>query len=92
MAAAVVQLTSFAKDKFISPVPTNAISDLTAFDSKERVEGQVRAIYASIIGLANGAVLKGEPTPANPKTGPSTITIVTPTAAGRVTTPALTNA
>jgi hypothetical protein len=48
MAAAVVQLTSCAKDKFISPVPTNAISDLTAFDSKERVEGQVRAIYASI--------------------------------------------
>lgn len=48
MAAAVVQLTSCAKDKFISPVPTNAISDLTAFDSKDRVEGQVRAIYASI--------------------------------------------
>ena len=48
MAAAVVQLTSCAKDKFISPVPTNAISDLTAFDSKDRIEGQVRAIYASI--------------------------------------------
>jgi len=48
MAAAVVQLTSCAKDNFINPVPTNAISDLTAFDTKERIEGQVRAIYATI--------------------------------------------
>lgn len=48
MAAAVVQLTSCSKDKFLNPVPTNAISDLTAFDTKDRIEGQVRAIYSSI--------------------------------------------
>lgn len=39
---------SCAKDGLLSPVPTNSISDLTAFDSKDRIEGQVRAIYASI--------------------------------------------
>ena len=48
MAAGLVQMTSCAKENFVNPVPTNVISDLTAFDSKDRVEGQVRAIYASI--------------------------------------------
>ncbi len=48
LAATVVQLGSCAKESFLNPVPTNAISDLTAFDSKDRIEGQVRAIYASI--------------------------------------------
>lgn len=41
-------LASCAKENLLSPAPTNAISDLTAFDSKDRIEGQVRAIYASI--------------------------------------------
>lgn len=36
------------KDKLLSPVPTNLISDLSAFNSKDRIEGQVRAIYATI--------------------------------------------
>ena len=48
MAVGLVQMTSCAKENFVNPVPTNAISDLTAFDSKDRIEGQVRAIYASI--------------------------------------------
>ena len=48
MAAGLVQLSSCAKDNFVNPVPTNVISDLTAFDSKDRIEGQVRAIYTSI--------------------------------------------
>ena len=48
MAAGLVQMTSCAKETFVNPVPTNVISDLTAFDSKDRIEGQVRAIYASI--------------------------------------------
>lgn len=48
LAAGVVQLTSCAKKEFLNPIPTNSISDLTAFDSKDRIEGQVRAIYASI--------------------------------------------
>jgi hypothetical protein len=48
MAASLVQMTSCAKENFVNPVPTNVISDLTAFDSKDRIEGQVRSIYASI--------------------------------------------
>lgn len=48
MAAGLVQLSSCAKENFVNPVPTNVISDLTAFDSKDRIEGQVRSIYASI--------------------------------------------
>lgn len=48
MAASLLQVTSCAKENFVNPVPTNVISDLTAFDSKDRIEGQVRAIYASI--------------------------------------------
>lgn len=30
----------------LTPIPSNAISDLTAFDTKERIEGQVRSFYA----------------------------------------------
>lgn len=48
LAAGLVQLSSCAKENFVNPVPTNVISDLTAFDSKDRIEGQVRAIYTSI--------------------------------------------
>ena len=48
MAVGLIQMTSCAKENFVNPVPTNAISDLTAFDSKDRIEGQVRAIYATI--------------------------------------------
>jgi starch-binding outer membrane protein, SusD/RagB family len=47
-AATAVLAVSCQKDKLLSPVPTNSISDLSAFDSKDRIEGQVRAIYASI--------------------------------------------
>lgn len=47
VAAVSLQLTACYKSD-LSPVPSNQISDLTAFDSKERIEGQVRAIYASI--------------------------------------------
>ena len=36
MAAGLVQLSSCAKENFVNPVPTNVISDLTAFDSKDR--------------------------------------------------------
>lgn len=48
LAATVVQLTSCAKNDALNPVPTTSISDLTAFNTKDRVEGQVRGIYASI--------------------------------------------
>ncbi len=32
----------------LNPVPTTSISDLSAFDSQARIEGQVRSIYATI--------------------------------------------
>jgi hypothetical protein len=48
LAAAIVQVTSCAKKDALSPVPSTSISDLTAFNTKERIEGQVRGIYASI--------------------------------------------
>lgn len=47
LAAAVLQLTACYKSQ-LTPVPSNNISDLTAFDTRDRIEGQVRAIYASI--------------------------------------------
>ncbi len=45
--AALMQLTACDKDD-LNPVPTNVVSDLSAFDSRLRIEGQVRAIYSSI--------------------------------------------
>jgi starch-binding outer membrane protein, SusD/RagB family len=45
MAAVVFQLTSCYKES-LEPVPTNSISDQSAFDSRDRIEGQVRSIYA----------------------------------------------
>ncbi len=48
MAVGFMQTTSCVKEKFLTPVPTNLISDLSAFDSKDRIEGQVRATYTSI--------------------------------------------
>ena len=46
LVAFIIQAASCSKER-LSPVPTTSISDLTAFDTKERIEGQVRAIYAS---------------------------------------------
>lgn len=58
IAAATVlfQLASCKKDEFLNPVPTNQISDLSAFDSELRIEGQVKALYATIknAGLYGG--------------------------------------
>ena len=48
LAALGMQFTSCVKETYLNPVPTNSISAETAFDSKDRIEGQVRAIYASI--------------------------------------------
>jgi hypothetical protein len=48
--AGIVTLFHFSscnKD-LLSPAPTNLISDLTAFDNELRIEGQVRALYATI--------------------------------------------
>lgn len=48
LAAAVVQLTSCAKKDSLNPIPTTSISDLTAFNTKDRIEGQIRGIYATM--------------------------------------------
>ena len=47
MAVVMVQATACYKSN-LNPVPSTSISDLSAFNTKERIEGQVRAIYASI--------------------------------------------
>src|SRR5688500_11123231 len=46
-AVALLQLTACEKDR-LNPIPTNSIAEASAFDSRLRIEGQVRAIYASI--------------------------------------------
>ena len=48
LAATVVHVTSCAKKDALNPVPSTSISDLTAFNTKDRIEGQVRGIYATI--------------------------------------------
>ena len=48
LAATVVHVTSCAKKDALNPVPSTSISDLTAFNTKDRIEEQVRGIYATI--------------------------------------------
>jgi len=43
-------------DELLEPVPQTAISDLTAFDTKDRVVGQVNGLYAAV---KSGAYLGG---------------------------------
>lgn len=50
-----VMLTS-CFDEYLDPVPKTAISDLSAFDTKDRIVGQVRGVYAS---FKNGQYLGG---------------------------------
>lgn len=54
--AAIVLHASACYKSNLSPVPTNLISDLSAFNTKERIEGQVRATYAAMknAGLYGG--------------------------------------
>ena len=47
LAGIIVQGTSCYKSQ-LHPVPTTSISDLSAFDTKDRIEGQVRGMYATI--------------------------------------------
>ncbi len=48
LAIIAIQTTSCEKDERMNPVPTNQISDLSAFDNQLRIEGQVRSLYATI--------------------------------------------
>lgn len=47
VAAGAIQLAGCKKED-LEPIPTNVVSDLTAFDTKLRIEGQVNAVYATI--------------------------------------------
>ncbi|HMP92868.1 MAG TPA: RagB/SusD family nutrient uptake outer membrane protein, partial [Phnomibacter sp.] len=49
-------LLGACKKELLTPVPTNLVSDLSAFSSALRIEGQVRSIYATIkdAGLYGG--------------------------------------
>ncbi|MEJ7829510.1 MAG: RagB/SusD family nutrient uptake outer membrane protein, partial [Segetibacter sp.] len=46
VSAVLVQMAACDKER-LNPIPTNLISDLSAFNTKERIEAQVRAVYAS---------------------------------------------
>ncbi len=45
--ALLVQGAGCSKER-LTPIPRTSVSDLTAFDTKDRIEGQVRSIYATI--------------------------------------------
>ncbi|MBC6491613.1 RagB/SusD family nutrient uptake outer membrane protein [Flavihumibacter stibioxidans] len=47
VAAGVLQLTACKKED-LEPVPTNVISELSAFDTELRIRGQVNGLYATI--------------------------------------------
>ncbi len=47
IALGVIQLAGCKKED-LEPVPTNVVSDLSAFDSEVRIQGQVNAIYATV--------------------------------------------
>lgn len=52
---AIAVISSCSKD-YLDPIPKTNISDLTAFDTKDRIVGQVNALYASV---KNGQYLGG---------------------------------
>jgi hypothetical protein len=54
--AFILLITGCAKDEWMNPVPITSLSDLSVFDTKERVENQVNGMYAS---LKNGQHLGG---------------------------------
>lgn len=47
IAAIVMQLAACSKES-LNPAPTTSISDASAFNTKERIEGQVRSMYAAM--------------------------------------------
>ena len=47
----VILISSSCKRELLTPIPQTSVTDATAFDSPDRVLGQVRSLYA---GLKNG--------------------------------------
>ncbi|HOB83611.1 MAG TPA: RagB/SusD family nutrient uptake outer membrane protein [Bacteroidales bacterium] len=46
--ALVLLITGCSKDEWMNPAPITSLSDLTVFDTKERIELQVNAMYSSL--------------------------------------------
>ncbi len=46
--ALVLLITACSKDEWMNPVPITSLSDLNAFDTKDRIELQVNGMYASL--------------------------------------------
>ena len=44
----ILLITGCAKDEWMNPAPITSLSDLTVFDTKERIENQVNGMYASV--------------------------------------------
>jgi starch-binding outer membrane protein, SusD/RagB family len=45
---AVLLISGCVKDEWMNPAPTTSLSDLTVFDTKDRIVAQVNAIYSSL--------------------------------------------
>ena len=46
--ALILLITGCTKDEWMNPAPITSLSDLTVFDTKERIENQVNGMYASL--------------------------------------------
>lgn len=46
--ALILLITGCSKDEWMNPAPITSLSDLTVFDTKDRIESQVNAMYASL--------------------------------------------
>lgn len=44
----ILLITGCTKDEWMNPAPITSLSDLTVFDTKERIENQVNGMYASL--------------------------------------------
>jgi len=54
--ALILLITGCSKDEWMNPAPVTSLSDLTVFDTKDRIDAQVNGMYAS---LKNGWHLGG---------------------------------
>ena len=45
------------KKEYLTPVPLTTVSDATAFDTPERILGNVRSLYSARVGLSSRILL-----------------------------------
>ncbi len=48
LSVSILLITGCVKDEWMNPAPITSLSDLTVFDTKERIENQVNGMYASL--------------------------------------------